>query len=189
MAVRAAFLSQPMTVTGVEANPLEMAVRQHARLVYGIAYSVLQNHHDAEDATQETFLKVVRYGGKLARVDDQRNWVARIAWRVAIDRRRGLRIATADAGSDEIEMLRSSVAGADEVVLGTELGRLLQKVIHSLPEKLRKPLILSTVKEMSPADIAAVLGINEAAVRSRLFRARQAIKEKLSVLLEGRHAI
>src|SRR6266700_3492507 len=42
-------------------NALEAAVREHARLVYRVAYSVLRNHHDAEDATQETFVKVLRY--------------------------------------------------------------------------------------------------------------------------------
>ncbi len=63
----------------------------------------------------------------------------------------------------------------------------LEKLMAGLPGKLRDPLTLSTVEEMSPADIAEVLGINEAAVRSRLFRARRILREKLTVLLEGKH--
>jgi len=63
----------------------------------------------------------------------------------------------------------------------------LDSLIAALPSKLRDPLTLSTLEEMSPAQIAEVLGINEAAVRSRLFRARQILRSKLAVLLEGKH--
>jgi RNA polymerase sigma-70 factor (ECF subfamily) len=56
----------------------------------------------------------------------------------------------------------------------------VEKMIAALPEKLRQPLILSTIEEMSPKEVAATLGINEAAVRSRVFRARQILREKLA---------
>ncbi len=62
---------------------LETLVREHSRLVYRIAYAVLRRHHDAEDATQETFLRVLRYSSKLDDVEDPKTWLARIAWRVA----------------------------------------------------------------------------------------------------------
>jgi RNA polymerase sigma factor (sigma-70 family) len=65
---------------------LEDLVHQHSRLVYRIAYAVLRSHHDAEDAAQETFLRVLRYSHKLASVQDPKTWLARIAWRVAVDR-------------------------------------------------------------------------------------------------------
>jgi DNA-directed RNA polymerase specialized sigma24 family protein len=52
-------------------------------------------------------------------------------------------------------------------------------LIAALPEKLREPLILSTVEEMSPPEVAATLGISEAALRSRVFRARGILREKL----------
>ena len=67
---------------------LEGLVREHSRLVYRIAYSVLRRHHDAEDAAQETFIRVLRYRWKLADVRDAKTWLARIAWRVAVDRSR-----------------------------------------------------------------------------------------------------
>ena len=65
---------------------LDTLVREHSRLVYRIAYAVLRSHHDAEDATQETFMRVLRYNSKLAEVNDPKTWLARIAWRVALDR-------------------------------------------------------------------------------------------------------
>jgi RNA polymerase sigma-70 factor (ECF subfamily) len=53
-------------------------------------------------------------------------------------------------------------------------------LISALPEKLREPLILSAVEEMSPREVAVTLGISEAAVRSRVFRARHILREKLA---------
>ncbi|HYA62190.1 MAG TPA: sigma factor-like helix-turn-helix DNA-binding protein, partial [Candidatus Sulfotelmatobacter sp.] len=76
--------------------------------------------------------------------------------------------------------MASSETPADEVIQGTQVGAVLEKLIAGLPEKLRQPLILSTIEEMSPREVAAILGINEAVVRSRVFRARQILKEKLT---------
>ena len=162
---------------------LEGLVREHARLVYRIAYAALRHHHDAEDATQETFLRVLRYSSKLDAVEDPKTWLARIAWRVAVDRskrhgqRREVPLDEPDKPSVEVA---SSETRADETVLGTQVGAVLEKLIAALPEKLSQPLILSTIEEMSPREVAAVLGINEAAVRSRVFRARQILREKLA---------
>jgi len=60
------------------------------------------------------------------------------------------------------------------------VGARLEKLVAALPEKLRAPLILSAIDEMSPREVAVALGINEAAVRSRVFRARQILREKLT---------
>src|SRR5262245_44838917 len=70
------------------AEAIEALVREHSRLVYRIAYAVMRSHHDAEDATQETFMRVLRYSSKLPAVENPKTWLARIAWRVAVDRRR-----------------------------------------------------------------------------------------------------
>ena len=162
---------------------LEELVRQHSRLVYRIAYAVLRRHHDAEDATQETFMRVLRYSSKLADVEDPKTWLARIAWRVAFDRSRQpgrtREIALEDPDQPVAE-LASSDAPADQTVHDAEVSAAVEKLIAALPEKLRQPLILSTIEEMSPREVAATLGINEAAVRSRVFRARQILQEKLA---------
>jgi RNA polymerase sigma-70 factor (ECF subfamily) len=63
------------------------------------------------------------------------------------------------------------------------MQRLLTQLIETLPEKLRQPLQLSTVEELEHREIAAAMGITEAAVRARLFQARQQLKEKLERLL------
>ncbi len=168
---------------------LEALVREHSRLVYRIAYSVLRCHQDAEDATQETFMRVLRYGSKLTQVEDSKTWLARIAWRVAVDRgqRRGrTRELALDDPEKPVAEVASIANSADETVQGVQMDTVLEKLIAAMPLKLREPLILSTIQEMSPREVAATLGINEAAVRSRVFRARQILKEKLARNMIGK---
>lgn len=163
---------------------LESAVREHARLVYRIAYSVLRNVHDAEDATQETFVRVLRYKKKLEGVRDPKTWLARIAWRVAVERskkRPEISMSETEVANAVIG-LRSQLASAEESTLGKEMAELLASLISALPGPLRDSLRLSTIEELSPTGIAKVLRTSEASVRSRLFRARQILKEKLSAL-------
>ena len=166
----------------LEKDLLENLVRQHSRLVYRIAYAVLRSHHDAEDATQETFVRVMRYSQKLARVENHKTWLARIAWRVAVDRNRQQgrkREIPLDDPEKPLPEVASSDARADDALHGAHVSDVLERMIAALPEKLRQPLILSTIEEMRPREVAATLGINEAAVRSRIFRARQILRERL----------
>jgi RNA polymerase sigma-70 factor (ECF subfamily) len=168
-----------------EEDLLANAVRQHARLVYRIAYSVLRNDAEAEDATQETFLRALRYGKKMAGIHDQKAWLARIAWRVAVERRK--RVATATAKTEEVgETLVSLNHGADRILLENERNAALEQLIASLPSPLRDALVLSTLEEIAPREVAAMLGISEAAVRSRSFRAREILRGKLLALAWAR---
>lgn len=162
---------------------LESLVREHSRLVYRIAYAVLRRHHDAEDATQETFMRVLRYGSKLGTVNDPKPWLARIAWRVAVDRTRRIgkhREIPLDDPENAAMEIASPAIPADETAEGAQVNLVLEKLMATLPAKLREPLVLSAIEEMSPQEVAATLGINQATVRSRVFRARQILREKLS---------
>lgn len=180
----------PLEKTALEKTQdtqLDLVVREHARLVYRITFSVLRNHHDAEDATQETFLRLLRYGKKMPEVREIKNWIARIAWRVAISRKK----KTPDISLDDVDavaiQLQSLATGAEEALVQQEMSGALEKLIATLPKKLREPLILSTVQELSTADIADVLGTSEAVVRSCLFRARQVLRKRLTALWDSKH--
>jgi RNA polymerase sigma-70 factor, ECF subfamily len=188
-----AFIATMVADDAVE-NALELLVQRHARFVYQVAYSVLRNHHDAEDAAQETFLRVMSHRRELAGVKDERAWLARIAWRIAVDRRRHVRpevvAQRSSAGSDDdtdvLNRLRATDAGAEQTVITAQMLAIAERLIARLPSDLRDVLTLSTVSEMTSVEIATVLQIPEASVRTRLFRARQLLKEKLSALLEGK---
>jgi RNA polymerase sigma factor (sigma-70 family) len=183
LAMAEAVLSETRPVERSADELLEDMVRQHSRLVYRVAYAALRSHQEAEDATQETFLRVIRYGRKLAAVENPKTWLARIAWRVALDRSQKQRVRRESSFDDcekQFPDLVSSERPAYEKLEESEARARLARLIAALPEKLRWPLILSALEEMSPAEVAATLGINEAAVRSRVFRARQILRQKLT---------
>jgi RNA polymerase sigma-70 factor (ECF subfamily) len=174
-----------------EAAPtVETLVASHSVMVFRIAYSILRNHHDAEDAVQECFLRVLKHKDNLHEVRNAKTWLARVAWTTALDKRRsGHRMDSLNEEQSGMELMQSisdQAPGADEQLAATQMQQVLQRLIASLPEELRRPLELSTVQELNSTEIAEVMKIPEASVRTRLFRARKQLKEKLAVLLEGR---
>jgi RNA polymerase sigma-70 factor, ECF subfamily len=162
---------------------LEVAVRNHARMVYRIAYSVLRDVAEAEDVTQEVFLRALRRQNVISQIRDQKAWLARIAWRVAVERNRR---AKADVPRGEADYVLAAERAADEVLWQKERAAFLQQLIEALPDELRYPLVLSALEELTPGEVAATLDISEAAVRSRAFRARQILRQRLTVWMEGR---
>ena len=167
-----------MTTARPEEQLLEVAIREHSRLLYRIAYSVLRSPADAEDAVQDVFLRLLHQGKKALEVQDLKAWLARIAWRVSVDRlRRAERMIARSEGVDNHEI--SQAEAADEILLEKERNNFLQQVIGALPEQLRDPLVLCALQELTPREVAIMLGISEAAVRSRAFRARQILRDRL----------
>src|SRR5262249_27118377 len=77
----------PAKASEAAAETIEGLISQHALLVYRLAYSILRNHHDAEDAAQECFLRVWKWRDRLHQVRNPKTWLARIAWTAALDRR------------------------------------------------------------------------------------------------------
>ncbi len=184
-----ALLSEAPPIADAVDTEMEAIVREHSRSVYKVAYSVLRNHHDAEDATQETFVRFLQYRRRerAVNVRDLRAWLARTAWRLAIDRRRRAPEIALDEAAEAVLGLCAAGARADEVAATQEMTALLEKLIDALPRDLRDTLALSMVEELSSPEIAEVLGIPEGSVRTRLLRARQILREKLSALLEAKH--
>ena len=144
--------------------------------MFRVAYSVLRNREDAEDAAQETYIRLMRQD--LAKLDDPRLWLATVAWRVAVDRVRKHPVQSLDA-DDQYHEIADKAPRADQTMLETELQAQVETMIDALPKALRETVRLSTVDEMTSADVAEVLGIPEGTVRTRMSRARQMLREKL----------
>jgi RNA polymerase sigma-70 factor, ECF subfamily len=172
------------------APTVETLVAGHSVMVFRIAYSILRNHHDAEDAAQECFLRVWKHKDRLHKVINAKTWLARIAWTTALDKRRASRVMVSlsdeQSGVELMQSISDSAPAADEQLAGAQMQQMLERLIAGLPEELRHTLELSTVQELNSAEIAEVMKIPEGSVRTRLFRARKQLKEKLAVLLEGR---
>jgi RNA polymerase sigma-70 factor (ECF subfamily) len=176
-------LDDASAVAEAVVDDVEAIVRQHARFVFGVAYSVLRHREDAEDAAQETFLRLSRQRN-LAEIRDVRLWLARVAWRVAVDRTRKHREQSTEDAPAMMDNLADQAPGAEQVLLDRQMKELLERMIAGLPRELRDVLRLATVQELPSADVAEVLGIPEGTVRQRMFRARQILREKMLQAME-----
>lgn len=161
----------------------EAFVQRHARFVFKVAYAVLLNAHDAEDAVQEVFLKLYRNGG-WQQAQNERALLARTAWRVAVDLRpRGRQLVRTEVeAAGEMEGLSSSEPSPERRALVADEHARIHTLIDALPEELRLPLVFASFEDLSSREIAAALGIPEGTVRTRLLRARQMLREKLARL-------
>jgi RNA polymerase sigma-70 factor (ECF subfamily) len=156
-----------------EEEALAALVSQYAGTLYRVAYSVVRNASDAEDAVQEAFLRVLRHRDTLNEVRDQRVWLIRIVWNIVLDRKR--RSKTRPETDDVSELARVLPAGglsAEERAAAAQHHAHVLACVEQLPAKERQVLMLSAFEELNSVEIASVVGITESSVRSRLFRAR-----------------
>jgi RNA polymerase sigma-70 factor, ECF subfamily len=169
------FYTQPVLKTQEDVSEIITAlVAEYSTTLYRVAYSVARNAAEAEDIVQETFLRVLRHQSKLGEIRDARVWLVRIAWNLALDRKR--RSKTRPETEDIADLARTLPANErradDEVISSQEHARVLT-LIDQLPAKEREALLLSAMEELSTAEIAAICATTESSIRSRIFRARR----------------
>jgi RNA polymerase sigma-70 factor (ECF subfamily) len=162
----------------VEAGPdLAALVHDYSGLLYRVALSLVRNPVEAEDVVQDVFLRVLQRQPELAAIVDLRPWLVRIAWNLALDRRRRVRPQQMDEAF--AEALVSADLPADQALDEAARIRQVLGAIERLPGKEREALLLSAMDELTSAEIAAVLGRSESSVRSLLFRARAHLRQRL----------
>ena len=164
------------SVSDEDVSEFEQRLRECHRVVYQVAFGVLRDGADAEEITQDAFLRAYRKLSSLREPQKFRSWVARMSFRLALNRRR----TTARARRRDmlwLEVSTPSTGDVETIVARREFQSRLQQEIDFLPKKLRSVLLLSAVQELNTRDIAAVLGIPEGTVRSRLHLARKELFE------------
>lgn len=169
------------TTSETTSQTIAQLVAEYSTALYRVAFSVTRNAAEAEDAVQETFLRVLRHEQRLAEIRDYRVWLVRIVWNIVLDKKRRAKTRPENEDiADQVRTLPSGERGADATVISSqEHGRIL-KLIDRLPAREREALLLSAVQELTTAEIAAALQTTESSIRSRIFRARR----ELAVLLE-----
>ena len=163
-----------------EEATLAALVSQYAGALYRVAYSVLRNPADAEDAVQEAFVRVLRHRDTLGEVD-QRVWLIRIVWNIVLDRKR--RAKTRPETDDVAELARvlpCDGLSAEQIAAAAQHHAHVLACVEKLPVKERQVLMLSAFEELTSVEIAEVLSITESSVRSRLFRARNLMADLLN---------
>ncbi len=148
-------------------------VERHSQFVYRIALTVARDPHDAEDAAQETFLQIFR-GGRWEEIADERGYLARVVWRMAVRRRKPRLL------EQELRLeIQSGQATPEQSAMDRQQQVWLHAAIDRLPEKLRQPLALAALGELKLVEVAKILHLPEGTVRRRIHTARQKLKQEL----------
>jgi len=161
-------------------------VSTHQRMVYNLAYHLLGNHEDALDLSQDVFLRVFRTLSSFRGQSTLRTWIYRIVVNQARNRQRGWRRRRREAQvslddhmrlAGEFEARRDSLP--DCVLASKETAERIASAVDRLPFDQRTALILREIDGLRYEEIAFSLGVALGTVKSRLTRARQALREEL----------
>ena len=154
-------------------------VRQHADRVYRLAYRLAGNQHDAEDLTQETFIRVFR-SVQNYQPGTFEGWLHRITTNLFLDMvRRRARIRM-EALPDDYDRVPAEEPNPEQIYHDSRLGPDLQAALDSLPPEFRAAVVLCDIEGLSYEEIGATLGVKLGTVRSRIHRGRQALREYLA---------
>jgi RNA polymerase sigma-70 factor (ECF subfamily) len=159
------------------ASSVTALVREHSGVLFRVAYSVVRNRAEAEEVVQDVFLRVLQKQTQLAQVEQVRAWLVRIAWNLAIDRRR--RGRTAQMDPEFAAALVGRELRADVALDQRQRYESVLRGLDALPKKERQVILLSAMDELGTAEIAEVMGTTESGVRALLFRARARLKERV----------
>ena len=166
----------------------ERLMRLHNRRLFRIARAALGNEADAEDALQEAYLSVYRSIAQFRGEASVSTWLSRMVLNECYARlRKSLRRQNIIpmVASDDMDSIESDGHDSPDRVVGrSEMRALIERKLDALPEDLRIAFVLRAVEELSVEETASSLGIPEATVRIRHFRARSLLRESLASAID-----
>lgn len=171
-----------------DARAFELIMRRHNQLLFRTARSILKSDGDAEEAVQDAYLKAWRVLDTFRADARLSTWLVRIVVNEALARlrRKQATVIPLDAAmitpdpAMQAALTDDPDRGPERFAMRAELRKLLEAGIDQLPEAFRTVFMLRAVEEMEVAEIAQALGIAEATVRTRFFRARSLLREGLA---------
>lgn len=158
---------------------LEQLLADNAPLAYRVALGVLRNPAEAEDVAQEALLRAYRRFHFLRNSQRFRSWLVRISFRLAIDRLRSLRRRIERETRWAEPGLRPPPQSTEVVAASHEFQARLARALDDLPDGQRLVMLLTAIEGNSVDETAAILGVPAGTVKSRLFKARKCLMEKL----------
>lgn len=168
----------------------EQLVRLYENKVFTIAYRLMGNHADAADLAQDAFIKIYQALPNFRGDSSFSTWIYHITVNVCRDelRKRQRRPTVSldeTTGENNITYeIRSTAPGPEEMLDQNETQVMIQQCLNTLSDDYRSILVMREIQELSYEEIAETLGCSLGTVKSRLSRARQALKEKLSKQME-----
>jgi RNA polymerase sigma-70 factor (ECF subfamily) len=178
-------MSEAPGSTRFDATPLttdqqSKFVQDNMRRVFLLIYRVVGNVADAQDLTQEAFIKALQRQDQLKDLDKAAHWLSRIASNTAIDfLRRSGRVSFSELEELPEPVLRSTAENPEQAVLRSEQRRTLESSLDCLTERERTALLLRDVEDMPAEEVAAQLNCSKATVRSHIANARVKVRRHL----------
>jgi RNA polymerase sigma-70 factor (ECF subfamily) len=163
----------------------ERLMRRHNRALYRTARAILRDEAEAEDAVQEAYIRAFTSLDRFRGESSVSTWLIRIAANEALMRlrkRRGAEVIPLEPDDAEAlmgDMAREPETGPERSTLDAEVRRLVERGIDALPDMYRTVFVLRAVQELTVEETAAALGLPEATVRTRYFRARALLRSAL----------
>lgn len=154
----------------------EELVRRHGPMVFGVCQCILMNHHDAEEAFQATFLVLARKARSCVRWNTLAGWLHEVAQRTALNAKR----RRAKRHVREQQVAQTPEVSAQENNVWADVVPILDQELSRLPEKYRVAIVLCDLEGQSQKDAAQVLGCPEGTLSSRLTRAREMLRTRLT---------
>ena len=179
-----ALLSDEQVVTRVLAGQtalFEVLMRRHNERLYRAARAILRDEHEAEDVMQQAYVNAYSHLRHFDGRSKFSTWLTRIAVHEALARaRRRGRYTTMDADESSVEPgAFDTTPDPERLAISNELGTLVESAIDRLPDGTREVFMLRQVEGMSTEEVAEALNVSEAVVKTRLSRARGAIRREL----------
>lgn len=166
----------------------EQVVRQNWRKVFNVAYKFVGKHDEAEDLTQDIFLKIFRALSTFDRRANFQTWIISISRNLCIDHYRSVRkerqTIARDVDSADLQPATSE-RGPYQVAEHQDLRARLRQALETLPVTLRTAVVLRDLQELSYQEIADRLGLPEGTVKSRINRGRIELAHQLKRLQEN----
>jgi RNA polymerase sigma-70 factor (ECF subfamily) len=159
------------------AREFETRLADSATLAFRVAYSIVRQKQDAEDIAQDAFARAYRRFAELRERDRFRAWLVRMTWRLAIDFKRAQRRRSSREES-AARLAPSATRGEPDAIERDRSTRLWQ-AIDLLPERLRLVVVLGAIEGHTVRDVAALLAAPEGTIKSRLFEAREKLRDLL----------
>ena len=164
-------------VLGGETSAFDELVERHRRAVYQVCFRFVNNHEDASDLAQETFVRAWKGLPNFKRESALSTWLYRIAVNVSLNRVSAKRPQTEPIESDRFVDVTSEAPGTS--LFRTERAEAVRRAIAQLPAKQRATVILRAYHEMSHQEIADILGSSVGAVKANFFHALTNLKKIL----------
>lgn len=165
-------------------SSFEFLILKYQKNLYGTVFNIVKEEEATKDIVQESFLKAYENLSSLRSKEQFYPWLKKIAINLSLMKldksKRYIDMYKDDEeGDDFFFNNQTDESNPEQELLTEELRRYVRKFVDSLPEKLRRVIILREVEDLSYEEIASILNIPVGTVRSRLFNARQIIKERL----------